>query len=163
MSLEQLERIKAKRAGHRGIVMKLTKEMAPLFLEGSERALNRMRTINRQLEDKLMLLHNLDGEILELFPVSEVEDEIMEADVISSKIIDLQEQTPDFMAKSRVSDKSTKLPTDPIVDKAMEPAKSPVRTKTVDLCSKTADVSVHTDADFDTYGNEAQTSKIAHK
>ena len=89
MSLEQLERIKAKRAGHRGIVTKLIKEIALLFLEGSERALNRVRIINHQLEDKLTLLQNLDGEILELVPVREIEDEIMEADVISSKIIDL--------------------------------------------------------------------------
>ena len=50
----------------------------------------------------------------------------MEADVVSSKIVDLPQQIADFMAKSRVSDKSTELPSDPIVDEAMEPAKSPV-------------------------------------
>ena len=33
MSSEQLERIKAKRAGHRGIVTQLIKETVPLFLE----------------------------------------------------------------------------------------------------------------------------------
>ena len=69
MSLEQLERVKAKRAGHRGIVIKWIKEAAPLFLEKSKRALNRVRTINRQLEDKLMILQNLYGESLEFVPV----------------------------------------------------------------------------------------------
>ena len=73
-----------------------------------------------------MLLQNLDGEILELVPVGEVEDEIMEADVISNNIVDLREQIVEFMAKSRVSDKSTELPSNPIVDETMEPAKSPV-------------------------------------
>ena len=62
MSSEQLERIKAKRGGHRGIVTKLLKEVAPLFTEGSERALNRLRSINRQLEEKSALLQSLDRE-----------------------------------------------------------------------------------------------------
>ena len=121
MSLEQLEQIKAKRAGHRGIVTKLIKEAALLFLEGSKRVLNRVRTINRQLEDILTLLLNLDGEILELVPVGKVGDESMGADVILSKIVDLREQIADFTVKSRVSDKSTELPSDPIVDIAMDP------------------------------------------
>ena len=120
MSSEQLERTKAKRAGHRGIVTKLVKEAAPLFLEGSERALNRLRTINRQLDDKLTLLQDLDGEILELVPVGEVEDEIMEAGVISSKIVDLREQIADFMAKSRTSETAPKMTLEPIMDEHVD-------------------------------------------
>ena len=138
MSSEQLKWIKAKRAGHRGIVTKLIKEVAPLFLEGSKKALNQVRTINRRLEDKLTLLQNLNGKFLELVPVGKVKEKIMEADVISSKIVDLWEQIADFMVKSRVSDESTDLPSDPVVDEAMEPVKNPVQTKTVDLHSKTA-------------------------
>ena len=50
----------------------------------------------------------------------------MEADVILYKIVGLREQIADFMAKSRVSDKSTELPSNPVVDESVEPAKSPV-------------------------------------
>ena len=101
-------------------------------------------SVNHQLKDKLTLLQNLDGEILELVPVGEVEDEIMEADVISNNIVDLREQIVEFMAKSRVSDKSTELSSDPIVDEAMEPVKSPMQAKAVYFCSKTADVALPT-------------------
>ena len=48
MSSEQLKQIKAKRTGHRGIVTKLIKEAVPLFLEGSKRVFNRVRTINHR-------------------------------------------------------------------------------------------------------------------
>ena len=90
MSSEQLEQIKVKRAGHRGIVTKLIKECGSIIFGRVQEALNRGRTINRQLEDKLMFLQNLDGEILELVPVGKVKDEIMEADIISSKIVDYE-------------------------------------------------------------------------
>ena len=99
--------------------------MVPLFLEGSERAFIQVRTINHQLDDKLMLLQNLDGEILELVPNGEVDDEIMKADIIFSKVVDLREQIADFMVNSRVSDRSTELLSDPVVDESVEP-KSPV-------------------------------------
>ena len=56
--------------------------------------------------------------MLELVPVDKVENEIMEADVNLSKIIDIQEQIADFKAKSRVSDKSEKLPSELAVDKS---------------------------------------------
>ena len=100
-------------------------------MEGSERVLIWVRTINHQLDDKLMLLQNLDGEILELVPNDEVKDEIMKADVIFGKVVDLWEQIADFMANSRVSDKSTELLLDPVVDESVEP-KNPVWAKTVD-------------------------------
>ena len=47
------EAIKAKRDGHGGIVTKLIKEAAPLLMEGFERMLIRLRTINHQLDNKL--------------------------------------------------------------------------------------------------------------
>ena len=78
-----------------------------------------------------MLLQYLDGEILGLVPNGEVEDKIMKADVIFSKVVDLWEQIADFMANSWVSDKSKELLSDPVVDESVEP-KSPVWAKIVD-------------------------------
>ena len=52
------------------------------------------------------------------------------------------------MAKSRVSDESTELLLESIVGESVEPAKSPMRAKTADFHSKTADVSLLTNADF---------------
>ena len=55
----------------------------------------------------------------------------MKADVIFSKVVDLWEQIADFKGNSQVSNKSTELLSDPVVDESVEP-KSPVWAKTVD-------------------------------
>ena len=115
-----------------------------------------MRTINRQLDDKLTLLQNLDGEILELVPVDKVETKITEADVNLSKIIDIQKQIADFMAKSRViSLKSFHLNL-----MWTNPVKTHVQAKTVDLCFKTADVSVPTNAESTPKGMNPKLPKL---
>ena len=125
-------------------------------MEGSKRALNWLRTINHQLHDKLTLLQNLDGEILELVPVDKVENKITEADVNLSKIIDIQEQIADFMAKSRVI--SLKSSHQNLL--CTNPAKSHVQAKTVDLCFKTADVSVPTNAESTPKGMNPKLTKL---
>ena len=136
MLSEQLDRIKAKRGGHRGIITKLPKKVAQLFTEESERAYKRLRSIDHQLEEKVALLQNLDGEILELVAVDEIEEEIIEADVILEKITQLREQVAEFFAKSSMSNATNKLPLDGVVNRTLcsrESSISSVRSRTSDV------------------------------
>lgn len=149
------ENYKAKRGGHRGIVTKLLKEAAPLFTEGSEKALNRLKGINRQLQEKAAVLQNLDAEIIELVEVGEIEDEIMEADTIASKIVDMREQIDEFIAKSVSKDEASELPTttDRVVERSVEPRTAPLRTRT-------ADVSLLGDTDVTSVGMKPKLPKL---
>ena len=62
---EQLERVKARRKAHRGVVTKLVNEATPLIEgERTERVLTRLKTIDEQLAEKTKTLKNLDEEVL---------------------------------------------------------------------------------------------------
>ena len=56
MSGEQLEKVKQRRKGHRGVVTRLINEATPLFEgERTERSIIRLRIIDEQLTEKLKL------------------------------------------------------------------------------------------------------------
>ena len=156
MSSEQLDIIKAKRGGHRGIVTKLLKEAAPLFTEESERAYKQLRSIDRQLEEKSALLQNLDGEILELVAVDEIKEEIIDADVIMEKIIQLREQVAEFFAKSSTNDATDELPSGGVVNRASRSRESSISSVRL----RTADVSPSQKTEVATIGMKPKLPKL---
>ena len=66
-AMSDLERVKARRKAHRGVVTRMINEATPLFEgERTARILTRLNTIDEQLVEKTKTLKNLDEEILEL-------------------------------------------------------------------------------------------------
>ena len=77
---ENLERLRAKRGGYRGVTTKLIKESLEI-LESTDVDIQRCEVISKQLEDKMTILKELNDEILGICEVSEIEHEIEEAAV----------------------------------------------------------------------------------
>ena len=84
---ENLERLQAMRAGHRGVCTKLQKEANELVLKPFDKGgdiVNRFKIIQGILEEKRRLLDKIDEEILALCDVKDIPAEIDEsADVVA--------------------------------------------------------------------------------
>ena len=89
---ESLERQRAKRAGHRGVVTRYLRETLTRALLDKEviddKEKRRLGILRGLLRDKSEILKGLDEEILGGCPTDNIEGEIMEADEISSKIVE---------------------------------------------------------------------------
>ena len=81
-----LDRLKAVRGGHWGMLTRLTNELDGLLTVAPAEApdkVGRMKILNQQLENKLTILQKYDDKILALCNVDEIEREIGESDTIS--------------------------------------------------------------------------------
>ena len=94
---EELQRAKAKRAGNRAVITKLTKEADNIIKEGQEHGLpfslsktHRLHTINEMLEEKISIVKDLDEQVLSRCDVGEIEKEIEDSDEILSCVLDIQ-------------------------------------------------------------------------
>ena len=89
MEEENIERLKAKRRGHRAVTTKLIHETEEIFETPDVSTLNhsRLKIINNLLAEKEKLLQEMDDQVLSLCKVEEIENEIEDSDVIRSKIL----------------------------------------------------------------------------
>ena len=88
---ENLDRLKARRRGHRGVATKYAKEVDALiqdseFNEDSRQ--RRLSVLQTSLEDKVRLLQKLDEDILNACAINDMESEIEEAEIVNSRIIE---------------------------------------------------------------------------
>ena len=81
-----LDRQKAVRAGHRGVITKLDKALTGDAASGEK--VGRLNVIYEQLQNKLSVLQKIDNEVLALCAVDDIERKIDEAEVITAKILD---------------------------------------------------------------------------
>ena len=88
---EQLNRLKARRRGHRGVATKLIREATSL-MEGELTATNveRIKSISKLLEEKSKLLKELDDDILNIIPTEDIEEEIIQNDEFNDNISETQ-------------------------------------------------------------------------
>ena len=61
---ERLDRLRAKRGGHRGVCMKLAKEAKELAISPENGDISRCEIIKSLLEEKLKILNDINEEIL---------------------------------------------------------------------------------------------------
>ena len=87
---EKLDRLRARRGGHRGVSTKLAKEASELLQTPEGENIERCEIIAIQLEEKLVLLTKLDEEILNICDVTEIQGEIEESAVISDRILEIK-------------------------------------------------------------------------
>jgi len=94
---KELQQAKAKRAGNRAVITKLTKEADDIIKEGQEHGLpfslpktNRLHTVNAMLEEKIAIAKDLDKQVLSRCDVGEIEKEIEDSDEILSCVLDIQ-------------------------------------------------------------------------
>ena len=84
---EQLNRLKARRRGHRGVVTKVLREATSLMIgELTTVIKDRLKTICELLQEKTRVLKELDDEILNISPTEDIEQEIILADEFVDKI-----------------------------------------------------------------------------
>ena len=88
----KLERLKAVRRGNRGVITKLCREIDTLMAVESfntdPSSISRLNVIHKQLDGKMKQFSNLDGEIVALCPMDEIEMEIEDSEAITEKIIE---------------------------------------------------------------------------
>ena len=85
----KLDRLRAKRGGHRGVCTKLVKEAEEMIKVRNEDHITRSEVIYSSLSEKLRTLNDLGEQILELCDINDVQDEIEESSVIESRILDI--------------------------------------------------------------------------
>jgi len=99
-SSAEVDRLKKRRAGHRGVVSRFVNE-ANLLLEEerSEKTVGHLKMISAKLEEKSRLLKLFDETLLALIEVEEVEDDIMEAEMVSDNIDTVQSEIETFVGE----------------------------------------------------------------
>ena len=87
---EECNRYKAIRAGHRGALTRLAKEIDEVMTVGmmSEEHYHKLNILRHQLEAKDKTLTELDRDIMKCCELSEIEKEVQDADVIAAKVIE---------------------------------------------------------------------------
>ena len=87
---KRLDRLRAVRGGHRGVLTKLAKEVDDLLADEtlSNDSAARLNVIREQLEGKMKILTNLDGEIVSLCQVDDITRKIDESEGIITKLIE---------------------------------------------------------------------------
>ncbi|XP_028409239.1 uncharacterized protein LOC114531823 [Dendronephthya gigantea] len=105
---EKFKRLKAIRAGNRGVLTKYTKEAMEL-LNGEERSTfisERLNTVGRLLNEKIEKVRDLDSQILELCDVAEIVQEIEESEEVYSRACDVKAKITKFT--NELIDKTSK-------------------------------------------------------
>lgn len=85
---EKLERLRARRGGHRGVCTKLEKEAIELTQTPEHDKIERCEVIAKQLEAKIKILNEIDEEILNICDVKEIQNEIEESAEVSDRILE---------------------------------------------------------------------------
>ena len=85
----KLERLKAIRAGHRGVVTKAIKESEEILgtTPITEENISRLHILDQQLRSKLSTLRQLGQEFLSICDVKDIEHEIIESEDVEVKTI----------------------------------------------------------------------------
>ncbi len=92
MSEENIERLKAKRRGHRGVATKLIQEAKAIIESPEISNLNRSRLkiIDGLLDEKQKMLQGMDEDVLNSCKIDEIEKEIEDSDTIRSRILEIK-------------------------------------------------------------------------
>ena len=84
-----LERLKAVRAGHQGVITKLTRELGEaLTSPATGEKVSHLNVVFEQLQNKLNVLQKINNKVLALCGVDDIEREIDESEVITARILD---------------------------------------------------------------------------
>ena len=128
MITDNLDRLKARRRGHRGVATKYVQEARALVTGESrdEPVVVRIKSLQSSLEEKLELLKRLDEEILQASPTEAIEGEIVEADETNAKIVTVIGECRRLMTvtESRREDteRRTTSPAPVVTDSGLVPA-----------------------------------------
>lgn len=85
--MSKIERLKATRAAHRGVVTKLERETDELLTEATATNRSRLDVIICLLEAKLKTLNEIDDEIIAICPLEDITNEIEESEEKTAQII----------------------------------------------------------------------------
>jgi len=99
----KLERHRAVRGGHRGAVTKLCRELDAIVEDGSfiidSMKVSCLTIICEQLDAKWKALSTLDGEIVSLCPLTELERELNDSESIEVKLLETRHKISSYVRK----------------------------------------------------------------
>ena len=97
-----LERLKAVRAGHRGVITKLTRELDEALTSSpaTGEKVGHLNVVYEHLQSKLTVLQKIDNDILALCAVDDIEGEIDESEIITARILDYRKRIEVFIKPS---------------------------------------------------------------
>ena len=130
---ENLDRLKARRRGHRGVATKYVQEARALVTGESrdEPVIIRIKSLINSLGEKLELLKRLEEEILQISPTDAIKGEILEADETNAKITTIISDCRRLVTitEARREDPETRdtppTPASVIADSVSDPAEVP--------------------------------------
>ena len=105
---KSLERLKATRAGHRGVTTKLVKGVDELLDDPDSIDQTKTETFQELLGKKLSVLNALDEEILTLIGIDEIEQEIEETSEVTARIINARKKLQLFSKPKEATNTSIK-------------------------------------------------------
>ena len=103
----KLDRLRKIRRGHCSVLTKLTREVEGLVeaTEPDPNRASRLRIIHEQLDGKMKVFSNLDGEIVSLCAEEDIDQEIDDSETIIAKIIEAKRKI-DFTVKENSHDRA---------------------------------------------------------
>ncbi len=111
-----LERSVAVRGAHRGVLTRSIKEAEEILLgvkeSDSEKAFERLHTLNRIIQEKGKLLESLDEGILNKIEIDEIE--VTEASLIVEKVMEVRHKIDNFLKKNICKTSSTENISEPL-------------------------------------------------
>ena len=112
--MTDLARKRAVRAGHRGVITKLTKEADHILSQEfpneelqADKFKARLQTVDTMLQAKITVVKPLDEQVLELCENAEIVKEVDEADEIESRVLDMRNLIAENRKKSQSKARNT--------------------------------------------------------
>ena len=106
MSKENIERLRAKRGGYRGVCTKLVKEALEV-LDSPKVDIERCNVIAEQLKSKMKILDEINDKIIGICDVTDIEHEIEDAAAVADRILNTRRKIE--AAKKRKSVKKLQV------------------------------------------------------
>ena len=103
-----LERLKARRRGNRGVVTRLIEEARGILgaEEITDKGYRRLKVIRGQLEGKETLLAGLDEQILEVSDIADIEGDILQSNEILCSITEITDKIRQRTERSTPAERS---------------------------------------------------------
>jgi len=86
MAEPNVERLKAQRAGHRGFATKIENEVRGIMENNNADGLPRIEELSEILKKRIEMITNLDGRVVNVVDVEDIEQEIMESSELEQRL-----------------------------------------------------------------------------
>lgn len=102
MPSDKIDRLKAQRAGHRGVATKLMKEVQDIISHEDFTRVSRIKSLNSLIVERIGIVTSLDEQIVEVIETADLEQEVVDASEIELRLKDTLDAINEFVKKAEV-------------------------------------------------------------